>query len=52
MRVNLQNDGHELEVLADLTDIMGHAGAIFIHEETNVKYGGADPRGDGAALGY
>lgn len=44
--------GHEIEVLADFTDIMGHAGAIWIDEETGVKFGGADPRGDGAALGY
>ena len=44
--------GHEIEVLADFTDIMGHAGAIYIDEETDVKFGGADPRGDGVAIGY
>lgn len=48
----LVEQGHELEVLQDFTDTMGHAGAIYIHLETNVKYGGADPRGDGVALGF
>ncbi|WP_428907966.1 gamma-glutamyltransferase [Niallia sp. Krafla_26] len=48
----LQRRGHEVEVLDDFTDIMGHAGAIKIDENTGVKFGGADPRGDGAAIGY
>lgn len=52
IRKKLQQCGHEIEVLDDFTDIMGHAGAIFIDHKTNVKYGGADPRGDGVALGY
>lgn len=48
----LQSLGHDIEVLPDFTDTMGHAGAIWIDHETNVKFGGADPRGDGAAIGY
>jgi oxamate amidohydrolase len=44
--------GHPVKVLEDYTDTMGHAGAILIDPETNVRYGGADPRGDGAAVGY
>jgi len=44
--------GHPVTVLADYTDTMGHAGAILINPDNNVKYGGADPRGDGAAVGY
>lgn len=44
--------GHPVKVLADYTDTMGHAGAILIDPSTNIKYGGADPRGDGAAVGY
>ena len=52
VRDELAGLGHELEVLEDFTDTMGHAGAIFIDEETNVKFGGADPRGDGVAIGY
>lgn len=51
-RKQLEQYGHEIEVLGDFTDTMGHAGAIFIDQNTNVKYGGADPRGDGVALGY
>lgn len=50
--LNLQNRGHEVEVLDDFTDVMGHAGAIKMDEKTGVKFGGADPRGDGAALGF
>ncbi|BDH60229.1 putative gamma-glutamyltransferase YwrD [Lysinibacillus sp. PLM2] len=52
IRKELENVGHEVEVLADFTDTMGHAGAILIDEKTNVKFGGADPRGDGMAIGY
>jgi len=49
---DLQSRGHEVEVLDDFTDVMGHAGAIKIDQKTGVKFGGADPRGDGAALGF
>lgn len=52
VREALSEQGHDIEVLADFTDIMGHAGAIYIDPQTNVKFGGADPRGDGAAIGY
>ena len=44
--------GHPVKVLEDFTDTMGHAGAILIDPTTNVRHGGADPRGDGAAVGY
>lgn len=47
----LESFGHTVEVLDEFTDLMGHAGAIWI-DEKGVKYGGADPRGDGVALGY
>ncbi|MER1984961.1 MAG: gamma-glutamyltransferase [Solibacillus sp.] len=50
VRAELEAQGHDVEVLADFTDTMGHAGAIYI--DGDVKYGGADPRGDGAALGF
>ncbi|RTQ92510.1 gamma-glutamyltransferase [Lysinibacillus telephonicus] len=52
VRMELESMGHELEVLDAFSDTMGHAGAIFIEHKTNVKYGGADPRGDGMAIGY
>ncbi|HCF29125.1 MAG TPA: gamma-glutamyltransferase, partial [Cyanobacteria bacterium UBA11049] len=44
--------GHLLTVVEDYTDIMGHAGAILIDPVTNIKYGAADARGDGSAVGY
>ncbi|WP_371379227.1 gamma-glutamyltransferase [Sporomusa aerivorans] len=44
--------GHPVKVVADYSDTMGHAGAILINPENNIKYGGADPRGDGTAVGY
>ena len=52
IRLALAEKGHDIEVLADFTDTMGHAGAIWIDPDTNVKFGGADPRGDGVAIGY
>ena len=48
----LRKRGQPVKVVADYTDTMGHAGAILIDPVTNVKFGGADPRGDGAAVGY
>ncbi|WP_078429183.1 gamma-glutamyltransferase [Alkalihalobacterium alkalinitrilicum] len=44
--------GHHVETMPAFTDVMGHAGAIQIDPNSRVKYGGADPRGDGAAMGY
>jgi gamma-glutamyltranspeptidase/glutathione hydrolase len=44
--------GHPLKVVDDYNEIMGHAGGILIDQVTKVKYGGADPRGDGTAVGY
>ncbi|MDV2991888.1 MAG: Glutathione hydrolase-like YwrD proenzyme [Chroococcidiopsis sp. SAG 2025] len=48
----LSDRGHSVKVVEDYTDVMGHAGAILIDAETNIKYGAADPRSDGAAVGY
>ncbi|WP_201768908.1 gamma-glutamyltransferase [Halalkalibacter akibai] len=49
---SLKKLGHDVEVVDEFSDVMGHAGAILVNEENNVKLGGADPRGDGAAIGY
>lgn len=49
---DLMKRGHQIERLEEFTDVMGHAGVIKIDPSTNVKYGGADPRGDGVAIGY
>ncbi|WP_416148015.1 gamma-glutamyltransferase [Salipaludibacillus sp. HK11] len=48
----LQKIYPELEKLGNWEDTMGHAGMILIDDKTNMKHGGADPRGDGAAIGY
>jgi gamma-glutamyltranspeptidase/glutathione hydrolase len=47
----LRARGHELDVLGDWDESMGHAGAICIDRQRGTLFGGADPRGDGAALG-
>ncbi|BCJ87146.1 gamma-glutamyltransferase [Effusibacillus dendaii] len=43
--------GHQVEVVQSFDPVMGHAQAIRIDEHGFLK-GGADPRGDGAAVGY
>lgn len=48
----LQGIYPEVEKLGNWEDTMGHAGMILIEDQTNVKHGGADPRGDGIAIGY
>lgn len=49
---DLERRGHQLQVTAPWSESMGHAQAILIDREAGVLHGGADPRGDGAALGY
>jgi gamma-glutamyltranspeptidase/glutathione hydrolase len=44
--------GHRIKVLEDWAEVMGHAQAIMIAPDSGVLMGGADPRGDGAALGW
>jgi gamma-glutamyltranspeptidase/glutathione hydrolase len=39
-------------MVTDWSDNMGHAHAIRVDREQGLLEGGADPRGDGAALGY
>lgn len=48
----LRARGQPTKPLHDWDDNMGHAQAIWINPETGWLEGGADPRGDGAALGY
>ena len=49
-RDGLARRGHQLEVVSDWFARMGHAHGITLQDGT--LRGGADPRGDGAALGY
>ena len=48
----LKRRGHPVEVLPAWSETMGHAQAIVIDPDTGVRFGGADPRGDGAAAGH
>jgi gamma-glutamyltranspeptidase len=48
----LRARGHDVHVLANWDESLGHAGAIVIDASTGTFIGGADPRGDGAAVGY
>ncbi len=44
--------GHPVRMTAHWEGTVGHAQAIRIHSDSGFLEGGADPRGDGAALGY
>jgi gamma-glutamyltranspeptidase/glutathione hydrolase len=47
----LARRGHEMEVLGEYEETMGHAGAIVRHA-SGVMEGGADPRGDGVVAAF
>ncbi len=47
----LRHAGHDVEVMADFSDLMGHAGALVRHP-SGVIEGAADPRGDGVVAAY
>ena len=49
--LDLERRGHDLSLARAYDETMGHAQAIRIHEDGSLS-GGADPRGDGAAIGY
>jgi gamma-glutamyltranspeptidase len=48
----LELRGQPVKPLEDWNDNMGHAQAIRIDPDSGFLEGGADPRGDGAAIGY
>ncbi len=48
----LARRGQPVQMVTDWNDNLGHAQAIRINREQGFLEGGADPRGDGAALGY
>lgn len=50
--MDLRRRGHSITMMSDYTDAMGHAGAILIDPATGLLRGGADPRGDGSAVGF
>jgi gamma-glutamyltranspeptidase len=47
----LSTAGHDVEIVAPFTSLMGHAGAIVRHAD-GVLEGAGDPRSDGMAVGY
>lgn len=49
---DLTRRGHDVEMLEDWSQTLGHAQAIRIDREEGTLHGGADPRGDGAAIGF
>jgi len=44
--------GHDVRMIRRWDEVMGHAQAIRVDDAEGVLEGGADPRGDGLALGY
>ncbi len=52
LRRELQERGHEVEVIEAWSTIVGGAQGIMVDTEQGTFQGGADPRRDGAALGY
>lgn len=48
----LKRRGQPVQMVTDWNDNMGHAHAIRVDRQQGLLEGGADPRGDGAALGY
>jgi oxamate amidohydrolase len=47
----LSDAGHDVEVLSDYSDTMGHAGAI-VRQPDGLYLGAADPRSDGVIAAY
>jgi gamma-glutamyltranspeptidase/glutathione hydrolase len=48
---DLEERGHDVSIARGYDETMGHAQAIRIHDDGTLE-GGADPRGDGSALGF
>ena len=48
----LERRGHLIDRWGAFEELAGHAHGIVIDPETGMRYGGSDPRSDGAAVGY
>jgi gamma-glutamyltranspeptidase/glutathione hydrolase len=48
----LERRGHRVHRWPDRDELAGHAHCITIDPESGLRLGGADPRSDGAAIGY
>ncbi len=52
---SLRERGHEVELVGDFSEVMGHAGALVLHRQgrkAGCIEGAADPRSDGCAAGF
>lgn len=47
----LREAGHEIDILTDFSEAMGHAGAIVLHPNGLIE-GAFDPRSNGSAAGF
>ncbi len=47
----LQGAGHQVEILPEFSDLVGHAGGVVLHP-TGLFEAATDPRADGAAVSY
>ena len=48
----LERRGHNVQMVQNWSQTMGHAQGIWIDPEEGTLQGGADPRGEGIAIGY
>jgi gamma-glutamyltranspeptidase/glutathione hydrolase len=48
----LRSIGHPVNILPDWSEQLGHAQAVAIDRQRGILLGAADPRGDGAAVGF
>jgi gamma-glutamyltranspeptidase/glutathione hydrolase len=48
----LERRGHRVNRWGRFEELAGHAHGIMIDPESGMRYGGSDPRSDGAAVGY
>ncbi|MDE2606149.1 MAG: gamma-glutamyltransferase [Burkholderiales bacterium] len=48
----LERRGHVVDRWGAFEELAGHAHGIVIDPQTGMRYGGSDPRSDGAAAGY
>lgn len=48
----LERRGHDVQYVKHYSQLMGHAQGIWIDREQGALHGGADPRGEGLAIGY
>ena len=48
----LPRRGHVIDRWGEWNELAGHAHGIMVDAQTGMRYGGSDPRSDGAAAGY